>query len=100
MLARSDYSSERIIADKGERIYQDLFQDQYETRFPGQVVVIEVVTKRAYVSATAEGAINKATENAPDGLFHMVKIQGTPSDGVQSYFRKLRDFIRRLSKRS
>ena len=95
MLARTDTSS-HIVAHKGERIYHDLFQDEYETIFPGQFVVIEVVTKRAYVSETAEGAITRATEKAPDGLFHMVRIQGPATNGIAFYFRKLLVFARRL----
>ena len=96
MLARMDHSSRQIIADKGERIYQDLFQEEYETNFPGQYVVIEVVTKPAYSSETAEGAISKATENTPDGLFHIVRIQGSAPNRITLSFRKLLAFARRL----
>ena len=97
MLARMDHSSRQIIADKGERIYQDLFREEYEANFPGQFVVIEVVTKRAYASETAEVAISKATEHTPDGLFHMVRIQGSAPNRSTFSFRKMLAFVRRLS---
>ena len=96
MLSRTDYSSDQIVADRGERIYQDLYQDEYEMKFPGQFVVIEVVTKRAYVSETADGAITKATEHAPNGLFHIIRIQGSHLKGVTAYFKKLIDSVRKL----
>ena len=94
MIARSDYSSERIIADKGERIYQDLYQDEYETKFAGHYVVIEVLTKRAYVADSAAGVVAKAKIADPNGLFHLIKIPGSAPEVIRSFFRKLLDYVR------
>jgi hypothetical protein len=76
MLARTHYSSDQIVADKGEQIYKDLFQRQYEKEYSGQYVVVEVLRKRAYVADTAAEAVIKAKVDAPDGLFHLIKIPG------------------------
>ncbi len=96
MLTRTNHFRGHIVADKGEQLYRDLFQDEYEATFPGQFAVIEIVTKRAYVSETAEGAISNAMEKAPHGLFHMVRIQGPATNGTAFYFRKLLVFALRI----
>jgi hypothetical protein len=74
MLARTNYSSGQIVADKGEQMYKDLFQEQYEKEYSGQYVVIDVLKKRAYVASSATEAVVKAKDDAPDGLFHLIKI--------------------------
>ena len=96
MLARTDHSSAQIVADKGEQIYKDLFQQQYESDYGGQYVVIDVVKKRAYVAETAADAVINAKVDDPDGLFHLIKIQGSPLKGNSSFLRKLRRFARGL----
>lgn len=96
MLARTNYSSGQIVADRGEQLYQDLYQNEYETKFGGQYVVIEVLTKCAYVADSAAAAVMKAKANAPDGLFHLIKIQGSAPKGIKSSLMKLRDFACRI----
>lgn len=96
MLARTNYSSEHIVADKGEQIYQDLYQDEYETKFAGHYVVIEVLTKRAYVAGSAAGVVIKAKTADPNGLFHLIKIPGSTPNGIKFYFRKWLDCACRL----
>lgn len=96
MLARTHLSSDQIVSDKGEQIYKDLFQKQYEKEYSGQYVVIDVMRKRAYVAGTAADAVIKAKVDAPDGLFHLIKIQGSAPKGVKSYLMKLRGFVRGL----
>lgn len=96
MLARTNYSSDHIVADKGEQIYKDLFEAQYEREYGGRYVVIDVMRKRAYVADTAAAAITKAKADNPDGLFHLIKIQGLPPKGIKFYLGKVVDFFRRL----
>ncbi|MGC4098605.1 MAG: hypothetical protein QM706_15950 [Nitrospira sp.] len=88
-------SSGQAVADKGERIYQDLYQHDYESKFGGQYAVINVVTTRAYVADTAADAIINAKVDDPEGLFHLIKIQGSAPKGM-SFLRKLLDYVRRL----
>lgn len=78
MLVRTHHSSEQIAADKGEQIYKDLFQIQYEKEYGGQYAVIEILSKRTYVAGTAADAVIKAKIAIPNGLFHLIKIQGSP----------------------
>ncbi|UVT20093.1 MAG: hypothetical protein H8K03_20330 [Nitrospira sp.] len=78
MIARTHYSSDQIIAERGEQIYAERFQAEYEQHYSGQYVVIDILTKSAYVAAFQEEAINKAKAIAPNGLFHLVRIH-TPT---------------------
>lgn len=78
MIARTNYSSSQIVADNGEQIYKERFLDAYEKEYNGQYVVIDILTKRAYVAACPEEAIHKASTDASDGLFHLMKIEATP----------------------
>lgn len=97
MLARTDHSSGQIIADRGEQIYKDLFQQQYEKDYGGQYVVIDVLRKCAYVSDTAADAVIKAKGDNQDGLFHLIKIQGSRLKGFELLSEsKLLHFFRRL----
>jgi hypothetical protein len=96
MLARTHLYSDQDVANKGEQIYQDLFQRQYENEYSGQYVVIDVLGKRAYVAGTAADAVIKAKAEAPDGLFHLIKIQGSAPTGIKSYLINLRAFVRGL----
>jgi hypothetical protein len=75
MIARTDYSSAQTVADRGERIYKEQFQDMCEKEYSGQYVVIDILAKRAYVGVFPEEAINKATAETPNGLFHLMKIE-------------------------
>ncbi|MGC4098617.1 MAG: hypothetical protein QM706_16010 [Nitrospira sp.] len=95
MLVGTD-SSGQTVADKGEQIYQDLYQDTYEKKYSGQYVVIEVQTKHAYVADSAAGAAHKAEAEDPDGLFHLIKIQGSAPKGINFYLMKLMAFARRV----
>lgn len=93
MLDKTD-SIDQSIADRGERIYGGLYQNEYESKFGGQYAVINVVTKRAYVADTAADAIINAKVDDPEGQFHLIKIQGSAPKGNKSLFRKLLDFVR------
>jgi len=75
MIARTHYSSDQIVADKGEQIYKEQFQAAFENKYSGQYVAIDILTKRAYVAASPEEALKSARIDAPDGLFHFMRIE-------------------------
>ena len=79
MIARVHKSGGEIVADKGEQIYKEQFQATYENAYSGQYVVIDILTKRAYVAASPEEAIHLANAEAPDGLFHLMRIEAPSS---------------------
>ena len=75
MIARTNYSSAQIIAERGEQIYKEEFQAEYEKEYNGQYVVIDVLTKRAYVAPSSDEAITTPKASAPNALFHLLKIK-------------------------
>ncbi len=74
MIARVDYSSAQTVADRAQQIYQERFQTAFEQTYSGRYVIIDILTKKAYVAVSVEENINKAKAEAPDGLFHLIRI--------------------------
>ena len=64
----------REVAEKGEAIYADKFRENYEPEKDGQFVAIDVLTEEAYVAPQPEEALDLARREAPDGIFHLIKI--------------------------
>ena len=75
MIARVHKSGNEIVADKGEQIYKEQFQATYENAYSGQYVVIDILTKKAYVATSSEDAVHLANAEAPNGLFHLMRIE-------------------------
>jgi hypothetical protein len=67
-------SDPRVIAAEGERIYKEKYLQEYEARYRGQYVVIDVKSGLAYRGPTPEAALLSARGAAPTGLFHLIKI--------------------------
>ncbi len=65
------------IAQAGEAIYRNNFKEKYETTHQGHFVVIDVRDEKAYVDESSEKALQKAREQAPYGIFHLIRI-GSP----------------------
>ncbi|MGA3162359.1 MAG: hypothetical protein ABSC77_14220 [Terracidiphilus sp.] len=61
-------------AERGEKIYQNRYKKQYEREHPGEFVAIDVLTEKAYISETPEGALDTAHADAPDGIFHLIQV--------------------------
>jgi hypothetical protein len=62
------------IAELGERIYADRYKDEYESRYPGWFVAIEVNSGEAYPAEVPEKALELGMAAAPEGLFHLIKV--------------------------
>jgi hypothetical protein len=74
-------SDPQEIADKGERIYRERYQQEFEGKYTGQFVAIDVNSGLAYVGAQPEVALEQARAAAPAGLFHLIRV------GSQGAFR-------------
>jgi hypothetical protein len=68
------FSNPRALAELGEKIYQNKFKKDFEAKYDGQFVVIDVKSESAYVGKTPEDAYEAATKVDPNGLFHLVKV--------------------------
>ncbi len=66
------------IARRGETIYQGRYKQRFETEHPKKFVAIDVGTELAYIGETPEEALDKATAEAPEGMFHLIQI-GLPA---------------------
>jgi hypothetical protein len=66
--------SPKEIAAIGQQIYHDTLAAEYEPEHTGKYLAINVATYEAIMDATPEGAIMRAKQSDPDGLFHLVRI--------------------------
>lgn len=66
--------SPKIIAERGEKIYQDKLKDNLEIDKKGKYVAIEVETERYFIEDTPEEALQKAKQEFPDSIFYLIKI--------------------------
>jgi len=67
------------IATRGEKIYREQFQQQYELSHPGKFLAIDVTVPNGavYVADTPEEALETAQRMNPRGFFHIVRV-GSP----------------------
>jgi hypothetical protein len=74
----------KAVAARGEEIYAQRYRESYEAQHRGQFLVIDVTTGEAYLGATPEDAVTRARQQAPSGLFHLIRI-GEPGAFRVSY---------------
>ena len=85
-------SSPQQIAEKGEQIYKEKYQSEYEKNHLGKFVAIEIDSGEAFLADTPEQAI-EAVERARNGrLFHLIKV-GSPGVYRMSYTNAGRDWL-------
>lgn len=66
--------STKDIAERGEAIYREKYQADFEKTNVGKFVAVNVNDGKATVAATAEDAIRIALERDPSGLFHLMRV--------------------------
>lgn len=71
--------SPQVIAHKGESIYKEKFKEEYERKYSGKFVAIDVSSGEAFVADTPEEALQKAQAANVTGPLHLMKIG---SEGV------------------
>ena len=72
------------VAEAGQKIYQDRYQQEYERLHPGEFLAIDVNTETPYIGDTASDALQAALAASPAGVFHLIKI-GSPGAFKVSY---------------
>ena len=73
----SDRSSPQRLAERAAEIYNGLDEALKET-YAGQFMVVDVKSGRHYIAEFSEDAFRLAREDAPYGIFHLIRI-GAPS---------------------
>jgi hypothetical protein len=62
------------IAEKGEELYREKFQGEYEVRFPGKYLAIDVNSSTPFVADTPEEAVEALLKANPHAYYHVVRI--------------------------
>ena len=68
----------RELGERGERIYRERYQSDFESRYRGQVVAIDVNSERAFVAPTMTEAGNRGRAACPRGFFCFLRV-GAPA---------------------
>jgi hypothetical protein len=68
----------QAIANIGRRIYANRYQTEFEARYPGQIVAIDISSERAFVASSVEEAVDRGHGANPTSLFHVIKV-GAPA---------------------
>lgn len=63
-----------IIAEKGEKIYQEKLKDTLEKDHKGEFVAIEVESEKYFLGKTPEEALEVAKKEFSDRIFHLIRI--------------------------
>jgi hypothetical protein len=66
--------STQDIAQRGEAIYQQRYQEELEKSSNGKFVAINVNTGEASIADTSDEAVRIALEKDPSGLFHLMRV--------------------------
>jgi hypothetical protein len=81
------------IGEKGNAIYQQKYQADYERLHPGKYVAIDVTSEEAFLADTPEEAVKLLQERNPKSFFHLIKI-GSPGVFKVGYsVRNERDWL-------
>jgi hypothetical protein len=67
----------REIARRGTDIYERNYRADYELKWRGRFVALDIDTERSYVADFPEDALAMARAAAPNGVFFLVRI-GSP----------------------
>ena len=78
------FNNPKLIAEHGERLYKENFQEKFETDYLGKFVAIDVTTEKAYVGDSPEEAYRAARKDSPQGIFHLIRV-GSPGAYKVSY---------------
>jgi hypothetical protein len=71
----------QVISGRGEAIYAAKYKADFEARYHGQYVAIDLVSEEATVAPTPERALSEAHRRAPQNLVHLIQV------GSQAAFR-------------
>lgn len=66
--------STQDIAQRGERIYREKYEQDFAKSYPGKFAAINVNTGEATIADSAEEAVREALDKDPNGLFHLVRV--------------------------
>jgi hypothetical protein len=68
------FPSTQDIAQRGEAIYRQKYQEELEKSCNGKFVAVNVNTGEITVGDTSTEAVRSALEKDPSGLFHLMRV--------------------------
>jgi hypothetical protein len=71
---KSAIPSTQEIAERGEAIYREKWEEKLTKSSVGKFVAINVVNGDAVLGDTSEEAIRRAQEQYPKGYFHLMRV--------------------------
>lgn len=84
-------STPQDVVRRGEEIYAQTYKEDYEARYQGKFVAIDVMSGKAYVADFADDVLQEARKAAPAGIFHLIKVGFSGAFRVSSSFATVRD---------
>ena len=63
-----------VIAEKGEDIYLRKLKESLEREHKGEFVAIDIQTEKYFLGKSPEEALEKAKQEVPDRIFHLIRI--------------------------
>jgi hypothetical protein len=63
-----------VFVRQAEAIYNRKYRAEYEHRYHGQIVAIDVNSEEAFVGQTELAALNKARRKHPDHVFFFLRV--------------------------
>ena len=76
-MSQNPSQNPKQLAEKGEAVYRNKYQADYERRHVGKYVAIDINTEKAFVADTPEAAVELLQKDNPDSYFHLIKV-GSP----------------------
>jgi hypothetical protein len=73
------------IASQGEEIYARKYKQDYEKRYYGKFVVIDITTEKAYTGDFSGDALKSAMRDSPRGIFHLIRIGFRAAHKMRGY---------------
>lgn len=83
----SNFNDPRAISAKGEGIYNSKYRADYEAKYPGKYVAINIDDESATLGDTGSEALLAAREQHPNGLFHLIRVGHTGAFEVGLAYR-------------
>lgn len=62
------------ISEAGERLYSSKYKADFEKKYAGQFVAINVVNGEATIGPTASETLIRAKAENPVGIFHLIRV--------------------------
>jgi hypothetical protein len=87
------FANPKDIAQAGQQIYDEKFRADYEAKYPGQFVAVDVNSEQAFVAPVPEDAVRAARNASPDAIVHLIRIGSSGAFKVSYRTNATRDWV-------